>query len=360
MQTAPEGWNWWELLHSLKWWRCSSRRPIRSWWLCQRMRPGWLLWTPPTRSSGRRGTDTMRLVSLWGSWTHVWWFGSHWENSEFSTYRVGVADSGHVLTGGSVFHGQRSFIDHLTSSLQGNKHHYSNCHVTVTCCFQKQLSTKVQKQTPNTNHVGINAATLFYLNILTLTLKYILGFLNTCLLVMKLCYEFFIYFSIDSLSCSIYSPSVASHTPLKVVYSCPSLYRSLPLTDSFILQIVLCQFTCFFFFISEYIVFCVLVGYRPRQSIYSLLFLLYRIHSVCHIYMNLTSQSDVCFHSKILNLFFLWRFKILEFNPERKSLKIFMSVYKKSVYREGFGGIKKSRTIKKITTWQISPILGYF
>lgn len=36
------------------------------------------------------------------------------------TYRMGVADSGDVLTGSSVLHGQSSFVDHLSCPLQGN------------------------------------------------------------------------------------------------------------------------------------------------------------------------------------------------------------------------------------------------
>lgn len=37
------------------------------------------------------------------------------------TYRVGVADSGDVLTGSTVLHGQSSFIDHLSCPLQGKR-----------------------------------------------------------------------------------------------------------------------------------------------------------------------------------------------------------------------------------------------
>lgn len=37
------------------------------------------------------------------------------------TYRVGVADSGDVLTGSSVLHRQSGFVDHLASSLRGRE-----------------------------------------------------------------------------------------------------------------------------------------------------------------------------------------------------------------------------------------------
>lgn len=116
-------------------WRCDSGWRLRSWWLCRRRRPSWLLWTPRTPSAGegwreRRLKEVTVQQDLWEiTWqmisllqdklrtVHV-----HYAVSCVMkrTHRMGVADSGDVLAGGAVLHGQSSFVDHLSCALQRN------------------------------------------------------------------------------------------------------------------------------------------------------------------------------------------------------------------------------------------------
>lgn len=53
----------------------------------------------------------------------------------------------------------------------------------------------------------------------------------------------------------------------------------------------------FFFFFLQCIVFWVLIGCRPYQSINSVPCLLHRMHSVCLIYINLLLQSLFSFYN---------------------------------------------------------------